>query len=444
MKKSKVKQIFAKIFALSDADETEIRLRSTDKALTRFAQNYIHQNVDNHDLNLSIRTVIGKKTASASTNSISDKAIKNTLTSAIKATKLQNDNEKLLPLPGAQTYKQVKKFAHATEEFTPSQRANEVSKAVNICKKNELEAAGIFSTNTSEISLGNSAGLFAHNKSTQAEFSITAMDGSASGWNKVVKRDVGEIDVGASTRIAVDKAKKSKFPITLEPNNYTVILEPAAVAEFILFLLFKGFNGMDFMEGTSFLTKYLDKKAFSSNFSIVDDPYDKEINIQPFDYEGMPVQKVKLVTDGIAKNFVTNRWIAKKLGVKNNAHAIPLPAQGAYPFAMCVNPGKSSVKQMIKNSEEAILVTHFHYSNIIDPKALVITGMTRDGLYLVKDGKITESLKNMRFTDSVLNVFSNIQAISKKREFASGFFGGGFLVPAMKISDFHFSSSTEF
>ena len=164
----------------------------------------------------------------------------------------------------------------------------------------------------------------------------------------------------------------------------------------------------------------------------------------PFDFEGLPVKKVELIKNGIAKNFVTNRWIAKKLEVENNAHAIPLPAQGAYPFAMCIAPGESDLNKMIENTEKAILVTHFHYSNIIDPKKLIVTGMTRDGLFLVEDGKITKPLKNMRFTDSVINLFSNIEEISQEREFASGFFGGGFLVPAMKLSGLHFSSSTDF
>jgi len=444
MDKRKIQNIFEKIIDMSEADETEIRLSIEREALTRFAQNYIHQNVDNYDIDLTIRTIIGKKTASATTNSLNEDAVKTTLGNAITATKFQNDNKKLLPLPGKQKYNQVNKFSQNTFSYTPEQRAEGVAKAVNICKKNRLEAAGIFSTNTTELSLGNSAGLFAYNKSTQADFSITAMHNTASGWNEVIKRDVDDIDIKKSVNIAVDKAMRSDFPVSIEPGTYPVILEPAAVAEIILFLLFKGFNGMDYLEGTSFLANKLNKQVFSKNLTIIDDPYNEDINALPFDFEGMPVKKIELVKNGITKNFVTNRWIAKKLGVSNNAHAIPLPAQGAYPFAMSVAPGNSSVKNMIENSQKAILVTHFHYTNIIDPKSLVITGMTRDGLYLVENGKITKPLKNMRFTDSVLNIFSNIEEISKLREFAGGFFGGGFLVPAMKISKFNFSSSTEF
>ncbi len=442
--KNEFKKVVEKIFQLSSADETEVMISKTKNALTRFAENYIHQNVDNETKNIRIRTVIGKKTASASTNSFSENALKRTLENAIKATKLQPDNQKILPLPPKQEYKRKNNYSPATDKFSPANRAEIITKAVNLCKKNQLEGAGIFSNSTCEFTISNSNGLFAFDKSTDAKFSITAMDGKASGWNEVYRRNVGDIDVEKSTEIAIEKAKKSKYAEDIKPFKYDVILEPAAVAEFILFLLWKGFNGMDYIEGTTFLKKNLNKKIFDKKFSLIDDPYNPDIICQPFDFEGMPIKKITLVENGIPKNFATNRWIAKKTDVENNGHAIPLPSQGAYPFAMCIKNGESSIQKMIENSDKAILVTHFHYSNLIDPMKLLVTGMTRDGLFLVEKGKISTPLKNMRFTDSVLRIFANIDEIGKQREFASGFFGGGFLVPGMKISNFNFSSSTEF
>ena len=438
------KKVVDRIFSLSTADETEILLFKSKNALTRYAENYIHQNVSNENLHLWIRTVIGKKTATATTDSFSEDALKQTLENAISATKLQKNNSKLLPLLGPQKYKKVNNFSQATDKTTPERRALEVSKAVNLCKKNGLEGAGIFSTETSEMGIANSNGLFGYTSSTEATFSITAMKGVASGWNEVIKKDINGIDVEKSAEIAIEKAEKSQFPNELKPGKYTVIMEPAAVAEFVLFLLWKGFNGMDYIEGTTFLKDGLNKKIFSENLSIIEDPYNPEIGSLPFDFEGTPIQKITLVENGIPKNFVTNRWIAKETGVKNNGHSIPLPSQNAYPFAMCIKPGKSSVPQMIKNTKKGVLVTHFHYSNLMDPITLLTTGMTRDGFFLIENGEITKPLKNMRFTESVINIFSNIEEISKDREIASAFFGGGFLVPAMKINNFNFSSSTEF
>ncbi len=442
--KSEFKNISDKIFSLSSAKETEILLFKSKYALTRYAENYIHQNVSNQSIHLRVRTIIDQKTATASTDSFSEDALEQTLENAISATKLQKDNPKLLPLPKAQEYKTSNNYSSSTDKATPERRADEVIKAVNLCKRHKLEAAGIFSTMTSEIAISNSNGLFGYDNSTRAEFSITAMNGIASGWNKVIRRDINDIDVEKSTDIAVSKVEKSQYPIALKPAKYTVIMEPAAVAEFILFLLWKGFNGMDYIEGTSFIKDGLNKKIFSDKFSILEDPYNLKIGGTPFDYEGMPVKKLNLIQNGIPKHFATNRWIAKETGVENNGHAIPLPRQGAYPFAMCIKPGNSSVEKMIQNTKYGVLVTHFHYSNIIDPVALLTTGMTRDGFFLIEDGKITKPLKNMRFTESVINVFSNIDEIGKETELAGAFFGGGFLVPAMKINNFNFSSSTEF
>jgi predicted Zn-dependent protease len=442
--KSELKKVADKILSLSSADETEILLFKTKSALTRYAENYIHQNVSDHSVHLHIRTVIGKKTATASTNSFSNDAIKQTLENAISATKLQKDNPKLLPLPKPQEYKTVDNYSLSTDKTTPERRANEIAKAVNLCKKHKLEGAGIFSTETSEIAIANSNGLFGYDSSTQAEFSITAMKDTASGWNEVIRKNIDDIDVEKSTQIAIEKVEKSQYPLGLKPGKYTVIMEPAAVAEFILFLLWKGFNGMDYIEGTSFLKDSLNKKVFSEKFSILENPYNPKIGGTPFDFEGMPVQKLTLVENGMPKHFATNRWIAKETGRKNNGHAIPLPSQGAYPFAMCIKPGTSSINKMIKSTNYGVLVTHFHYSNLIDPMTLLATGMTRDGLFLIEDGKITKPLKNMRYTESVINIFSNIEEIGKETALCNAFFGGGFLVPAMKINNFNFSSSTEF
>ena len=442
--KSEFKKVADKIFSISTADETEILLFKSKHSLTRYAENYIHQNVSNQSTYLRIRTIFGKKTATASTDSFSDDALKQTLDNAISATKLQKDNPKLLPLPGPQKYKTVNNYSQATDEATPEIRANEVTKAVNLCKKHKLEGAGIFSSKTSEIAISNSTGLFAYDVSTQAKFSITAMKDTASGWNEIIRKNIDEIDVEKSAEIAIVKAEKSQYPFDLKTGKYTVIMEPAAVAEFILFLLWKGFNGMDYIEGTSFLKEGLNKKIFSEKFSILEDPYNPKNSGNPFDFEGIPVKKMPLIENGVPKNFATNRWIAKQTGVENNGHAMPLPRQEAYPFAMCIKPGSSSIKRMIKSTNYGVLVTHFHYSNIIDPVALLTTGMTRDGFYLIENGKITKPLKNMRFNESVINIFSNIEEIGKETELASAFFGGGFLVPAMKINNFNFSSSTEF
>ena len=442
--KAEMQEITKKIIDFARKTDVEVMIWKSNFSLTRYAENYIHQNVSDTSYQILMRPIIGKKTATASTNRIDDESLKETLLAAIETTKLQKDNDKLLPLPGKQQYRTVDNYRIETDHFSPMQRAEGVSKAVAICKKSGLEGAGIFSTNTTEAVIANSKGLFGYDISTKAEFSITAMKGAESGWREIIRKDATHIDTEDAARIACEKALKSAYPEELKPGKYTVVMEPAAVAEFVIFLLWKGFNGMDYLEGTTFLTEGLNKKVFSDKFSIYEDPFNPEIGSQPFDYEGMPVEPLILVEKGSPKNFVTNRWIAQQAKVKNNGHAIPLPRQGAYPFGMRIENGDSSVDQMIKDTEKGVLVTHFHYSNLIDPIELLTTGMTRDGFFMIEKGEITKPLKNMRFTESVINVFSNIIEIGSTYEMAGAFFGGGFLVPAMKIENFNFSSGTEF
>ncbi|MBN2018205.1 MAG: TldD/PmbA family protein, partial [Candidatus Cloacimonetes bacterium] len=399
---AEMRELAQKICSLSKDVETEVLIFKNKNALTRYAENYIHQNVSDTSYYIRVRTIMGNKTATATTNKLDDESLEYTLQSAIDATKMQKDNDKLLPLPHQQEYHATQNFIQATDEFTPQQRAEHIVKAVNICKRNGLEGAGIYSNSTSEVAIANCKGLFGYDISTNAEFSITAMKGAASGWHETITKDVHDIDVEKAAAIAVEKALKSEYPDAIKPGKYTVIMEPAAVAEFALFLLWRGFNGMDYLEGTTFLKDGLNKKIFSDKLNIYEDPYYPPIGSQPFDFEGMPVKPMTLVEKGVPRSFATNRWIANETGAENNGHAIPLPGQGAYPFSMRFDTGKSSVEKMIKNTQHGVLVTHFHYSNIIDPISLLVTGMTRDGFFLIENGKITKPLKNMRFTDSVL------------------------------------------
>ncbi len=183
-----MRELAQKICSLSNEVEIEVMIFKNKSALTRYADNYIHQNVSDTSYHIRIRTIMGKKTATATTNKLDDVSLNYTLQSAIDATKMQRDNEKLLPLPKQQKYQKVDNFCKATDKFSPQQRAESITKAVNTCKKNNLKGAGIFSNSTSEIALANSQGLFAYDISTNAEFSITAMDGAASGWHEIIKK----------------------------------------------------------------------------------------------------------------------------------------------------------------------------------------------------------------------------------------------------------------
>jgi predicted Zn-dependent protease len=207
-----------------------------------------------------------------------------------------------------------------------------------------------------------------------------------------------------------------------------------------------GFGALAYQEGRSFLSGKLGKKFMGENINISDDIYHPMVRGMPFDFEGMPKKKVSLIEKGVARGVVYDRLTAKKGKTHSTGHGLPQPnSHGPLPGALILHPADSSVAEMIASTKKGLLVSEFHYTNVLDPLKLIITGMTRNGVYLIENGVITKSVKNMRFTESVLAALSNVELISRDAELQKGIFGGGgFVAPALKINNFNFSSETKF
>jgi len=206
-----------------------------------------------------------------------------------------------------------------------------------------------------------------------------------------------------------------------------------------------GFNARMHLEGQSLLTGKLGQKVFDDKLTIVDDAYNENLSGIPFDFEGVPRRKVELVKNGILTNLVADRWTAQKMNIEPTGHGLPQPNRwGAIPLNVVIEPGETSLKDMVKSVKNGLLVTHFHYTNVSELTKLTITGMTRDGLFAIENGEIAYPVKNLRFTQSTLDTFNNIIAIGKKQKLVSGFFFGGAYTPAMLVEKFNFSSATEF
>ncbi|MBI4713307.1 MAG: hypothetical protein HY762_08430 [Planctomycetes bacterium] len=212
-------------------------------------------------------------------------------------------------------------------------------------------------------------------------------------------------------------------------------------------MAFRGFGALGYQEGRSFLSGKLGSRVMGGNISITDDVYHPLIQGMPFDFEGMPRQKVTLIDKGVARNVVYDRLTAKKdRRTHSTGHGLPQPnPQGPLPTSLILQPGDSSIAEMIASTKKGLLISEFHYTNLVEPMKMVLTGMTRNGLYLIENGIITRGVKNMRFTESVLRALSNVELISRETELHKGFFGGGgFIVPTLKINNFNFSSETKF
>ncbi len=360
---------------------------------------------------------------------------------AYEGSKFSPDDEELLPLLAPQKYREVTAHFKSTAELTPEKRAEYVGKAFKEASRKGFEVAGIMSNSVRFIGIANSEGLRASQTSTDASFSLTVdnkKDGS--GWASYDTRDVEKLPFEKVIEKAITKAEKNVNPIELPPGEYTVILEPAAVAELLDFAAYMGFGAQSYLDGQSFLIGKLGQKIFDKKLNIIDSPFNDIYPGQPFDYEGMPKQELVLVENGVAKTLAHDRITAKKMDAKSTGHSLPQPNPwGPIPFNVILKAGKNSEEEMISSTKRGLLVTHFHYTNVVEPRKLILTGMTRDGLFLIEDGKVTKPVKNFRFTESVIKAFNEVDMVGDKLEYH-----GFTIAPALKLPRFTFSSGTQF
>ncbi|HVB57505.1 MAG TPA: TldD/PmbA family protein, partial [Candidatus Acidoferrales bacterium] len=425
------------------ADETEVEIGAATDALTRFANNTIHQNVAERILGISVRAVVDGRTARASTNKTDDESLRRVVDAAARLAKNQPRNPGLLPMLGSQKYRKVARFSEATVAATPQDRARAVTKVCKRAEKNRQTAAGIFASGASRTLLANSKGLFARYEQTRAEFSVTILEANSSGWAKSNSPDIREIDPDSLAESASRKASESRAPREVEPGHYTVILEPSAVLDLVGFL-FYDFAGTAVLDKRSCFTGRMGKKVCGENITLWDDVYHPLQLGAPYDGEGLPRQKILLLDRGVPKNLVYSRATAKKMKTKPTGHGFSLPNEyGEAPMNLVFAGGDKSVDDMVRSTERGILVTRLWYIREVDPYEKVLTGMTRDGTFLVENGRVTGGIRNLRFNQSVLEMLSNVEMLGPAVR-AAGEESFEMVVPAMKVRNFHFSEVTKF
>jgi PmbA protein len=427
----------------TDAAETEVNVEEVADALTRFANNAIHQNVAEHGLTVSVRTVVDGRTARATTNRIDENSLRTAIDSSLSLAHSQPKDPHLLALPGKQRYRRVDRFVKQTAAYTPEERALAVRRACDLAVKRGQTAAGIFATGQSQTAMGNSRGLFATYRETHAEFSITVQEASAASWAKANAANVEDFDPYKLTERASEKAHRAVDAKELTPGRYTVILEPAAVLDLVGFL-FYDFSATALADKRSCLNDRMGKPVLGQNITIADD-VDHPLQLgAPFDGEGIPRERVLLVDRGIPKNLVYARKTAKAAKKKPTGHGFALPNEyGEAPMNLVFGGGNSSLDEMIASTDRGLLVTRLWYIREVDPYEKVMTGMTRDGLFLVEKGRVTSAVRNFRFNQSILEMLRNVELLGPAVR-ATGEEAFEMVVPAMKVRDFHFSEVTKF
>lgn len=462
--RERVSDIFDRIRKYSVADEIEAYFYGGHSALTRFANNVIHQNVAEENYGVSVRTVFGGRTARASTNKLDDESLKRAVQSAESLARVQQPDPDLLPMPtpeerdlasaGKASEVPSRHFAQ-TAEITPEDRAAGVAKIVDIARRHDLTTAGIFSSAESVEAILNSRGLSTWHTQTSAEISVTMLAKDSSGWQKANSPDVRSLSPSALAEVAAKKAVDSAAPRAIPAGKYTVILEPAAVLDIVGFM-FWDFSGQALLDERSFLNNRMGAKLFGNNVTIHDDVAHPLQSGSPFDGEGMARQQVPLVENGVVKRVVYARGTAEKMKksaqaanvgpVSPTGHGFLLPNEmGEMPanivFGEPANP--QTVEQMISSTERGVLVTRLWYIREVEPYEKILTGMTRDGTFLIEGGKLSGGVRNFRFNESLIHMLSNVEAMGRLVR-ASGEESCDMVVPAMKVRDFNFTEVTTF
>lgn len=459
--RERASDIFDRIRRFSAADEVESLFTGSRFALTRFANNGIHQNVEEDNCLVSIRTNFGGRTARATANQFDDGSLKRAVEASESLARVQDPDPDLLAMPDAQEARdadgnvRATRFFEQTAAITPGERADVVAQIVKVGDSHKFTTAGIYSTSESLEGIFNSRGLARWHGQTLAEVSITMLAEDSSGWQKLNSPDVSSLDPVLLAEKAARKAVESARPREIPPGKYTVVLEPSAALDIVGFM-FWDYSGMAILDQRSFLNDRIGTKLFGENINIWDDAGHPLQAGSPFDGEGVRRARVQLVENGVVKRVVYARGTAAKMKkseyankvgpIEATGHGFPLPNEmGEMPLNIVFGaPGNpQSVEQMIASTERGVLVTRLWYIREVDPYEKIVTGMTRDGTFLIENGEVQCGLRNFRFNQSLIAMLSNVEAMGVPVR-ACGEESFDMVVPAMKVREFNFTEVTKF
>jgi len=433
--------IARRALAAAKADETRVIITSGARANTRFAENQVSTSGDNYDAEVTIRSVFGKRVANASTNKLDDASLALVVERSEALARLAPEDPELMPELGPQTYA-ARPEPSQTETPSPEQRAAAVRAVSDPARAAGLVSTGYMQSNVGSFAIANNRGMFAYTRSASTAMSTTVRtpDGTGSGWAGSAHDEWSELDAAALGSRAIDKAVRSRNPVAVEPGRYTVILEPTAVANLVQLMAFS-LNARSADEGRSFFSKpgggnKIGTKVVDERVTIVSDPMDPDGRGGLFTGEGLPTERVVWIENGVVRNLNYDRFWAQKQGVSPTASAGVIRMSG----------GNSSVEEMIASTQRGILVTRLWYIRSVDPRTILYTGLTRDGTFLVENGRITRAINNFRWNESPVFMLNNIEAMGtpmRVNSSESGQGGGVVIVPPIKARDFNFTSLSD-
>ncbi len=419
----------------SEADYTVVNCHDHHGGTTRFANSRVVQNVDTRRGTLTIAVAFDRRRGSASTTDFTAGAVQDALARAEGIARVSPEDPEFLPPPEPQVFPTLLTSRPETAAAGPSRRLEYANEAIGQCRIENLQAAGIVSSSVASVGIAASNGLFAQEERTEARFSLTVQAEDATGWSAATHRSIDHLKIQDRTLSAINKAKRSRDVQELAPGRYRVILEPAAVAGLWSWMLWT-LDAKSYDKGTSPFAGQLGRQILDERLTLQNLPEHPDLLGTGFTHEGLPSEGSLWIEKGVLRQLAYDRFTAKQ-------HRIKRIATLEAPCLSASGPAAFKTQELIKRCERAILVTNFWYIRTVNPTDLTLTGMTRDGTFLVEDGQITTAVRNFRFHESPLRVFKQVDAFTEPVEAVTSE-TGKMLVPAMLLPDFHFSSVTKF
>jgi predicted Zn-dependent protease len=432
--------LIARTLKMSSSDAASVILNSNITNNLRFAANQVTTAGSVSDINIQVTSNYGPKHATVVTNNVSDDALLAAVKQSEALAKLAPDDPEAMPDLGPQNIKTVNAWFPVTADLNAADLIKAGLTALDPARKSgDLNVAGFLVVNSGSSALGNTHGLSAYHRSTNANYTVTARtdDGTGSGWAGAEHPDWSQLNIADVSAHAIEKARLSRNPVAIEPGRYTVIMEPQAVGDLVQLIGFYA-DARASDEGRSPFTKpgggnKIGEKIMDSRLSLVADPFDPMILSQPWDGDGLPLGRQVFVENGVLKELYYSRFWAKKQGKQ---------ATGA-PTSFIMTGGTTPLEDMIKSTQRGVLVTRLWYLREVDPRTILYTGLTRDGTFLIENGKISKAIKNFRFNDSPLFMLNNLEAVGRPVRLAGTEAGGAVVVPPIKVKDFNFTSLSD-
>ncbi len=429
-----------------NGDQVEILSIAREAGCTRYANSTIHQNVHENRLTTYLRVVGDEKIGLARVPSIGADDLSVGLHRARTAAANASREEGFPGLPGPGSYAEIESYSTETTRFDHRRRANLLKGLFSDARSRGIEMAGALTVGETETAIINSNGVEGYQHSTFFDVTFTALAGEGAGYAGTVGVEATEAEISSLAKRAMDKAQEGDRTISLDPGKYTVILEPKALAELLEWTSYIAFGAKSYQDGTSFMAGKIGKKIAGENITIYDDGLESNGLPVAFDYEGIPKTRRDIVREGRAVGVVYDSLYAARDNTSSTGNAtLPDSDDGPVPLNVFVEAGDMPVEELIASTPRGILVTRFHYVNgLLEPEVALMTGMTRDGTFLIEDGVLKNRVEEMRFTDSVLRMLNHVTGISRERESIKSWWSdeGVYTVPYVRIDDVSFTGKT--